>query len=247
MTGFRRKRFDVAGAHPDEAWRAVSDAADVVSEVRSALQARGEMCPEEAVSKWLERKPMRYGNGRDEDVRRFLADGVELINEMGDVNEGFSVRQAQVRDRCHELAKSMEKVLAQRADEAEPFDPWRPVKIRVATEPPTAGARALTAGETRARYVLALKGCFPRGPAQADRARAQYRVWEQNAERFHKDGPMNEAAQSWKRFMGVIDNMRSREMTKGVEWGRVDDVTGIDFRPALTPRPAWQSKPRMRM
>ena len=36
MTGFRPKRFDVAGAHPDEAWRAVSEAADVVKEMQAA-------------------------------------------------------------------------------------------------------------------------------------------------------------------------------------------------------------------
>jgi hypothetical protein len=240
MTGFKPKRFDVAGAHPDEAWRAVANIAGAVNELRQ--QGGG---PEEnaKIGAWLSSKPLRFGNARDADVQQFLERGVKIVDGLAvKLPLGLSRGQREVRDRCGELAKSMQRVLDRREDEPQPFDPWLPVKINV-----EAVKDSLSARETRARYVRALSGCFPRGPGQADRARTQYRIWEQNAERFHKEGPMNESAQSWKRFTGVIENMRSREQAKGIVWGRVDDVTGIDFKPALTPRPAYQSKPRMRM
>ena len=44
---------------------------------------------------------------------------------------GLSNSQRQVRNRCDELAKSMEKVLARRPDEERPVDSWKYVKIRV--------------------------------------------------------------------------------------------------------------------
>lgn len=245
MTGFKPKRFDIAGAHPDEAWRAVSNIAETVNELSRRFGGEPFANFPEAKAKivaWQSRKPLRFGNARDADVQEFLARGVKIIDGLEtQLPLGPSQGQRAVRDRCDELAKSMEKVLAKRPDEAPPFDPWRPVKLRV--EPVKAG---LSANDTRERYVQALKGCFPRGPAQAERARTQYRIWEQNAERFHKDGPMDDAAQSWKRFMGVIDNMRSREQAKGVVWGRAD-ADRIDFKPALQARPSYRNKPRMRM
>jgi hypothetical protein len=246
MTGFKPKRFDVAGAHPDEAYRAVANIAEAVEDLRK--QFGGEHFREfpEANAKigaWQSSKPLRFGNARDADVQQFLERGVKIMDGLEmKLPLGLNQKQREIRNRCGELAKSMQKVLDRRPDEPLLFDPWRPVKINV-----EAVKDSMSARETRARYARALSGCFPRGPGQADRARTQYRVWEQNAERFHKEGPMNEAAQSWKRFMGVIENMRSREQAKGVVWGRVDDVTGIDFKPALTARPAYQSKPRMRI
>ena len=137
-------------------------------------------------------------------MQQFLERGVKIMDGLETrLPLGLNRGQRDVRNRCDELAKSMQKLLDRRPDEQR-FDPWQPVKINV-----EAVKDGLQARETRVRYVLALKGCFPRGPAQADRARTQYRVWEQNAERFHKDGPMNEAARSWKRFTGVIDDMKS--------------------------------------
>ena len=179
-------------------------------------------------------------------MQRFLAQGVQLMDGLKDkLPLGLSARQEQVRNRCNELAKSMEKVLAQRADEPEPFDPWRPVKISVETGRCRDG-HPLSASETRDKYRLAMRGCFPRGPAQAQRARAVYRVWEEKAERLGNNPPMPEAAKPWQRFLGVIENMKQRDQAKGMVWGRVDE-DGIDFRPALQPRPVYQSKPKMRM
>jgi hypothetical protein len=242
VTGFRPKRFDVAGAHPDEAWRAVSETADVVKEMNA--QAGGDVRKMDA---WLERKPLRFGNAPDVQVQRFLAQGVQLMDGLkAKLPVGLSARQCQVRDRCNELAKSMEKVLAQRTDEPEAFDPWRPVRINVESAAAKEG-RALSAGETREKYRLALRGCFPRGPAQAQRSRAAYHVWEENAERLGNNPPVPESAKPWQRFLGVIETMRERASQKGEVWGYVDPVTGMDFKPALTPRPAYQARPRMRM
>ena len=240
MTGFKPKRFDIAGAHPDEAHRAVGNIAETVKEVARQAESPAENMK---ISAWMAGKPLRFGNKRDADVQQFLERGVKIVDALATkLPLGLSRGQREVRDRCDELAKSMRKVLDRRPDEAPRFDPWRPVKISIEFV-----KGGLPASDTRARYVQALKGCFPQGPAQADRARTQYRIWEQNAERFHKDGPMNEAAESWKRFMGVVDNMRAREEAKGVVWGKVDDVGGIDFRPALQTGPSYHSRPKMRM
>jgi hypothetical protein len=219
----------------------VSNISDTVKELRG--QAGPE--PDARIEAWLAGRPLRFGHARDADVQQFLQRGVKIIDGLeARLPLSLSRGQREIRARCDELSKSMQKVLDRRADEPEPFDPWKPVRVRVET---VKSDRALSAGETRGRYVQALRGCFPGGPAQADRARTQYRVWEQNAERLHREGPMNEAAQSWKRFMGVIDNMRNREEAKGLVWGRVDDVGGIDFRPALQPRQSFRQRPRQRM
>jgi hypothetical protein len=242
---WRPRRFDVAGAHPDEVYRAVSNIAEAVKELGREVSGAAE---EGKITLWLSKKPLRFGNVPDGDVQWFLERGVKLMEELKDRHPlGLSERQREVRSRCDELAKSMGRVLDRRPDEALPFNPWRAVKIAVEGVPAENGKNMLLSIETRARYRLALNGCFPGGPAEADRARTQYRIWEENGERFQKDGSMNEAAQSWKRFMGVIDNMRCRELAKGIVWGRVDDVNGIDFRPALTQRPTFKSKHRMRM
>jgi hypothetical protein len=93
-----------------------------------------------------------------------------------------------------------------------------------------------------------LRGCFPRGPAQARRARAAYQVWEENAERLGNNPPVPEAAKGWQRFLGVIETMRARgQSQKGEVWGYVDPVDGIDFTPALQARQQFRHKPRMRM
>ena len=67
---------------------------------------------------WRFNKPLRYGNTPDAEVQRFLAQGVEIMDALkAKMPLGLSDRQRQVRNRCHELSKSMEKVLARRPDE----------------------------------------------------------------------------------------------------------------------------------
>jgi len=251
-TGWNPKRFDVAGAHPDEAWRAVADIAETVEELRNRVGGEHFRQFPEAIAQiraWQSGKPLRFGNARDADVQQFLERGVKIVDGLEmKLPLGLSERQRQVRNRCDELAKSMEKVLAKRPDEPLPFDPWQRVKIN--SEPAVAkgpGQRALTAGETRSKYVTALRGHFELGPRQAARAKAAYLAWEETADRLDLEGPISDSAKRWKRFTQYIETAQARSAAKGEIWASVDPVDGIDFSRALTPRPAFKSKPRMRM
>jgi hypothetical protein len=71
-----------------------------------------------AVDKWQASKPLRFGNCSDAQVQRFLAQGVRIMDVMKEkLPLGISDSHRQVRNRCDELAKTMEKVLARRPDE----------------------------------------------------------------------------------------------------------------------------------
>lgn len=80
---WRPKRFDVAGAHPDEAYRAVANIYEVVDDIRKAHidAGYGRNFPPDAVN-WMMTRPLRFGNGPDADVQRFLAQGVEAIDRL---------------------------------------------------------------------------------------------------------------------------------------------------------------------
>jgi hypothetical protein len=118
---WRPRHFDVAGAHPDEAYRAVGDVFGAVGEMRRQYvsgQLPGAQEVNIAVEKWQASKPLRFGNCSDAQVQRFLAQGVRMMDVMKEkLPLGISDSHRQVRNRCHELAKSMEKVLAHRPDE----------------------------------------------------------------------------------------------------------------------------------
>ncbi len=116
---WRPRRFDVAGTHPDEAWRAVANVSEATEDMRKQFIGGPEI---EAVNtmlwQWRQNKPLRFGNVPDAEVQRFLAKGVEIMDVLkSKMPLGLSERQRQVRNRCAELSKSMEKVLAQRPDE----------------------------------------------------------------------------------------------------------------------------------
>ena len=116
---WRPRRFDVAGKHPDEAWRAVSNISEAAEDIRKQFIATPEIgAVNTMIWQWRQNKPLRYGNTPDADVQRFLAKGVEIMDALrAKMPLGLSEPQRQVRNRCDELAKSMEKVLAQRPDE----------------------------------------------------------------------------------------------------------------------------------
>ena len=58
------------------------------------------------------------GNAPDREVQRFLAQGVKIMDGLEKkMPLGLSANQRQVRDRCDELAKSMERVLDRRPDD----------------------------------------------------------------------------------------------------------------------------------
>jgi hypothetical protein len=113
---WRPRRFDVAGSHPDEAWRAVANISEAVEDIRKSFidAGYGRTFPA-PVAKWQASKPLRFGNAADVQVQRFLREGVEIMDGFPPLLLG--PRQREVRNRCNELAKSMEKVLARRPDE----------------------------------------------------------------------------------------------------------------------------------
>jgi hypothetical protein len=126
---WRPKRFDVAGAHPDEAWRAVSDIRESVEDIRKQFVGGPEIgAVNTMIYPWGEifSRPMRFGNTPDAEVQRYLARGVELVDALKQkMPLGLSRRQQQVRDRCAELSKSMQKVLDRRPDEESPRPAFR--------------------------------------------------------------------------------------------------------------------------
>ena len=115
---WRPRRFDVAGAHPDEVYRAVAEVASAVDEIGKQFQRFTGMYRD--VQTWRQNKPLRFGRNLDADVQQFLAQGVRI---MDDFNEemplGLSDSHRQVRNRCNELARGMEKVLAKRPEEVQ--------------------------------------------------------------------------------------------------------------------------------
>lgn len=126
---WRPKRFDVAGAHPDEAWRAVADVCESVEDIRKQFIGGTEIgAVNTMIFPWghIENRPMRYGNTPDAAVQRFLAKGVEIMDGLNQkMPLGFSHKQRQVRNRCDELARSMKKVIDQRPDEEAGPEVWR--------------------------------------------------------------------------------------------------------------------------
>ena len=200
---------------------------------------------------WRQNKPLRFGRNRDADVQQFLAQGVRI---MDDFNEkmplGLRDTHRQVRNRCNELARGMEKVLAKRPDEEFQFDPryasWRHVEIYAETAPikgrsPARVVRRRHAAEVpgglkpgvsaRAGAGGAGKGCLSRLGRKCRASSAA-------------NPPIAEAAKPWKRFLDSVDAMRMRDGHRGAVWGYVDPVNGIDFRPALTQPPRNQFKTR---
>ncbi len=120
MGYYRPKRFDVAGRHPDEAWRAVANIAEAVDDIRKQFIGTAQSAEVNTlIWKWRESKPLRFSNERDADVQRFLKGGVEIVDAMKQrMPLGLSRSQQMVRDRCDEIAQSMQKVLDKRPDEA---------------------------------------------------------------------------------------------------------------------------------
>ena len=103
--GYKPKRFDVAGLHPDEVCGALGELARTVEEI-------GRQVGLERITRvWAQSRPSRSAEHFDADAQHFLASGVQFIDGCAkDLPAGLSRQQQQVRDRCNELAGSMEKV-----------------------------------------------------------------------------------------------------------------------------------------
>jgi hypothetical protein len=251
---WRPRRFDVAGAHPDEVYRAVAEVAAAVDEI--GKQAIGSQSyqryagMDRDVQTWRQNKPLRFGRNLDADVQQFLAQGVRIMDGFNEeMPLGLSDSHRQVRNRCNELARGMEKVLAKRPDEERPGDPWKYVKIRVTPavvkEP---GQTAWSVEKTLEVVRNGLRGHFQGSPWKAAKAQQAYASWAKKAEAVQADmyPPMPEAARSWNFFVMRADHERLRSALKGEHWAQVDLNEGIDFSQVMNWRPSCsaQQKPR---
>jgi hypothetical protein len=249
MTGFKPKRFDIAGAHPDEVYRAVGDIVGAVDEAGRLAGVDVEM------QAWRQNRPMRFGDNLDADVQQFVAQGVRFMDGFKEkLPLGLSRGQQDVRDRCHALAGSMEKVLAKRVAAEDPIKAWRYVKVKAA--PVTVkqpGQTAWPVEKTVATVKDIARGHFEGSAWKAGIAQRTYALWARNAEEVvEKTGmypPMPEAARSWDFFMKRVDGERLKSALKGEHWAHVDVNEGIDFSQVINFRATYRPRqnPKVRM
>jgi hypothetical protein len=256
---WRPRRFDVGGAHPDEVYRAVAEVASAVDEIaKQAIASQSSQRyagMDRDVQTWRQNKPLRFGRNLDADVQQFLAQGVRIMDGFNDeMPLGLSDSHRQVRNRCNELARGMEKVLARRPDEERPGDSWKYVKIRVtpvAVKQP--GLTAWSVEKTTEAVRNGLRGHFEGSPWKAAKAQQAYARWAKNAEAVAEKTvgypPMPEGARSWHAFVSRVDALRESSARRGEHWAQVDLNEGIDFSQVINRRPSFgaQQKPRMRM
>jgi hypothetical protein len=254
--GLRPKRFDVAGAHPDEVYRAVADLVRAVDQVGDQW-AHVEGFPRDLrleATRWRQTRPMRFAaDNLDADVQQFMARGVRILDRANkELPVGLSGSQEQARDRCHKLAESMEKVLQKRLQVEPPVKAWSYVKVKAA---PVTVKQSGQTGWSAEKTVQAVKDIarshFEGSAWKAGIAQRTYHLWARNAEEHaEKTGmypAMPEGARSWQAFMGRVDNERLRSALKGEHWAHVDVNEGIDFSQVMNFAATVQQRPRQRM
>jgi hypothetical protein len=252
-TGRFQRRFDIAGAPPDEVYRAVGNIHEAVKEIgKQGIEFREFPETQEKIRQWLMNKPLRHGDNLDADVQQYLAQGVRNLNGLKQLMPlGLSKSQQEVRDRCHALAGSMEKVLTKRLAETNAPRAWNYVKVRaspVTVKQP--GKTALPPDKTVAAVKDILRSHF--GSAwKAGIAQRTYHLWARNAEEVvEKTGmypPMPEGAASWLAFMSRADDARLRSAIKGQHWAQVDVNEGIDFSQVMNSRATYRPRQKARM
>jgi hypothetical protein len=244
--GFRPKRFDVAGMPPDEVYGAVGELVKTVEDIGRQTGV------ENVTQLWRQNRPMRFADNLDADVQQFLAQGVRFIDGFQkELPLGLSRQHQQVRDRCNELAGSMEKVLQKRLNEGDPAKAWNYVRIEAkAVTAKQPGQRALSPEKTVQTVKDVLRSHF-NSAWQAGIAQRTYALWARNAEEVaDKTGmypPMPEGARSWNAFMARADALREASARRGEHWAHVDINEGIDFTQVLNFRPAYRQRQRQRM
>jgi hypothetical protein len=246
MGSYRPKRFDIAGVHPDEAYGAVGELVKTVEEIGRQTGV------ENVTQLWRQNRPMRFADNLDADVQQFLAQGVRFIDGFKtELPLGLSKQHQQVRDRCNQLAGSMDKVLQKRLHEGDPAKAWNYVRIEakaVAAKQP--GQSALSPEKTVQTVKDILRGHF-NSAWQAGIAQRTYALWARNAEEVaEKTGmypPMPEAARSWNAFMARADAHREVSARRGEHWAHVDINEGIDFTQVMNFRATFRQRPRQRM
>jgi hypothetical protein len=220
--GLRRKRFHLAGLHRDEVCEALGELARTVEEIGRQVGL------ERIMRVWAQNRPVRSAENFDADAQHFLASGVQFID--GGASD-LSREQRQIRDRCNELAGSMEKVLAKRLDE-QPAKTWSFVKVNVSPWI-NRGEETLSVEKTVQTVKDLLRIHFDGSAWKAGLAHRSYWEWARTADaEFEKTGmypPMLEGARSWNSFRDRADNERLRSARKGQHWGDVNIDEDIDF------------------
>jgi hypothetical protein len=254
--GLRQKRFDIAGAPPDEVYGAVADLVRAVDQVGDQW-AHVEGFPRDLRSEagqWRQRRPMRFAaDNLDADVQQFMAQGVRILDRAKkELPLGLSGGHEQARDRCHKLAESMEKVLQKRLQDMPPTKAWDYVKVNAA---PVTVKQAGQVGRSVEKTVEAVKGIarshFEGSAWKAGIAQRTYHLWARNAEEHaEKTGmypPMPEGARSWYAFTTRADALREVSARRGQHWAHVDVNEGIDFSQVMNFAATYRQRPRQRV
>ena len=256
MGSYKPKRFDIAGAHPDEVYGAVADLVRAVDQVGDQW-AHVEGFPRDLRSEaaqWRQTRPMRFAaDNLDADVQQFIAQGVRILDRAKkELPVGLSGGHEQARDRCHKLAESMEKVLQKRLQGEPTAKAWNYVKVSAT---PATVKQAGQTGLSVEKTVLVVKDIarshFEGSAWKAGIAQRTYHLWARNAEEHaEKTGmypPKPEGARSWHAFMSRADNERLRSALKGEHWAHVDVNEGIDFSQVMNFAATYRQRPRQRM
>ena len=256
MGSYKPKRFDVAGAHPDEVYGAVADLVRAVDQVGDQW-AHVEGFPRDLrleATQWRQTRPMRFAaDNLDADVQQFMAQGVGILDRANkELPVGLSGSHEQARDRCHKLAQSMEKVLQKRLQDVPATKAWDYVKV--SATPATVkqpGQTGLSVEKTVQTVKNIARSHFEGSAWKAGMAQRSYWNWAKKAEvESEKTGmypPMPEGARSWHAFMGRVDNERLRSALKCEHWAHVDVSEGIDFSQVMNFAATYRQRPRQRM
>jgi hypothetical protein len=191
---------------------------------------------------------VRSADSFDADADHFLASGVQFIDGYAkDLPSGLSKEQREIRDRCNELAGSMEKVLAKRLDE-QPAKTWSFVKVNVSPwiKP---GEETLSIEETIQTVKDLLRAHFDGSAWKAGVAQRDYHAWaiKVHAEETGMSLPMSDGARSWEAFQERVDAERLRSAEKRQHWGDVNIDEDIDFSQVMNFAPRYRQRPRQRM
>ena len=208
--GLRPKRFDVAGAHPDEVYGAVADLVRAVDEVGDQwAHVEGfprDLRPEAA--QWRQTRPMRFAaDNLDADVQQFMAQGVRILDRANkELPVGLSGSHEQARDRCHKLANQWKRCCRSACRTMPAAKAWDYVKVNatpVTVKQP--GQTGLRVEKTVQAVKDIARRHFEGSAWKAGMAQRTYHLWARNAEEHaEKTGmypPMPEGARSWHAFM----------------------------------------------
>ena len=235
--------------HPDEVDGALGELVKTVNEM-------GRQVGLEIITQvWGQNRPSPSAENFDADAQLFLASGVQFIDGCAkDLPTGLSRRQRQIRDRCNELAGSMEKVLAKRLDE-QPAKTWSFVKVNVSpwiNQGETLCMEEMLWMEETVQAVKDLLRIHFDGSAwKAGMALRDYDAWAMNSEVHAEETgmyqPMSDGARSWKTFRDRVDVERLRSAEKGRHWRDINIDEDIDFSQVMNFRATFRQRPRQRM